>query len=66
MDTLDLRDAGDVELTELKNLASRVLEHTRNAGPSGFSDPTMHPTYVAKVEELATAVRRAHGTGTGQ
>jgi hypothetical protein len=56
VDTLDLRGAGRDKIQELKRLVTAVLEQSRATGEAGFSEPAMHPTYVAKLEELAATV----------
>lgn len=56
VDTLDLREAGRDKLQELRGLVATVLEQSRATGAASFSDPAMHPTYIAKLEELAETV----------
>lgn len=59
VDTLDLRRAGKAELQELERLVTAVLEESRTNGAATFSDPAMHPTYIAKLEELAATLRHS-------
>jgi hypothetical protein len=55
-DTIDLRDASQIVLTQLLILVDKVIAANRSAGATSFHNPEARPTYLQLLEQLRNTV----------